>query len=303
MRRLCCTLAFIATFATPALADDWADCKGDDYDLVVTVLYEADQLRLRSARPTRPRRWAVAPGATRVAAEFDKALADWQACAAETPQDAYCPAGFADLAFAQANYDEAIKQADIAVGISPKYTWPMAIKGASLRLKGLYDQSIETLDQALKIDPRYTYAIYQRGLSLSNKEDYEKAISDYSKVLLIDKTYNDARSSRAYAYFAAGKLDKALADIDKVIVDNPNDHYSCALRGYMLVLQDNADVAKSAADLEKAISLSPTTSTGITPIGRSPTSAGQARSRQGRSRSGASPSIRSRSRTTPISAC
>ena len=255
MRRSSCTIALMLSFASPATADDWADCKGNNYDLVVmscTKLIDSGSLNaVDKASALGSRAWGF-----KGRAEYDKSLADWQACAIETPQDAYCPAGLADLAFAQSNYDEAVKQADLAVGMSPKYTWPMAIKGASLRLKGLYDQSIEVLDQALNVDPRYTYALYQRGLSNSNKESYEKAISDFSKVLLIDKTYNDARSSRAYAHFAAGNLDKATADLDKVLEANPNDHYSFALRGYMSVLQDNADAAKSAADLEKAISLS-----------------------------------------------
>ena len=247
----------VAVTAPPTLegTDLWAACKGNDFDLVVelcTKLIDSGSLNpVDKASALGSRGWGF-----KGRGEYDKALADWQACATETPQDAYCPAGFADLAFAQANYDEAIKQADIAIDMSPKYTWPIAIKGASLRMKGLYDPSIEALDQAIKIDPRYTYALYQRGLSYSNKEDYKKAISDYSKALLIDKTYNDVRSSRAYSYFASGNIEKATADIDKVIQNNPSDHYSWALRGYMTVLQESADAGKSAADFDKAIVLS-----------------------------------------------
>lgn len=258
MRRFCCTLALIAPLATPALADDWADCKGNNYDVVVmscTKLIDSGSLsEADKASALGSRAWGY-----KGRGEYDKALADWQACAQATPQDAYCPAGLADLALGQGNYDESVKQADIAIGMSPKYTWPMAVKGAALRAKGMYDQSIAALDQAVKLDPRYTYALYQRGLSYSNKEDYEKAISDYSKALLIDKTYNDVRSSRAYAYFASGNIEKATADIDKVIQDNPADHYSWALRGYMTVLQETGDAAKAAADLDKAISMNANT--------------------------------------------
>jgi tetratricopeptide (TPR) repeat protein len=256
MRRLCCSLLALACFAAPAAADDQADCKSNNYDLVITSctkLIDSGTLSpVDKASALGSRAWGY-----KGRGEYDKALADWQACATETPNDAYCPAGLADLAFAQGNYDEAVKQADTAIGMSPKYTWPMAMKGASLRMKGLYDQAIGVFDEALKIDPRYTYVLYQRGLAYSSKEDYPKAISDYSKALLIDKTYNDVRSSRAYAHYASGNLDKALVDIDKVIQDNPNDHYSWALRGYMTVLQDNADAAKSAADLDKAIGMNP----------------------------------------------
>jgi tetratricopeptide (TPR) repeat protein len=256
MRRLCCSFLVLAGLVAPATADDQADCKSNNYDLVImacTKLIDSGTLSpVDKASALGSRAWGY-----KGRGEYDKAFADWQSCAAETPNDAYCPAGLADLAFAQANYDEAVKQADIAIGMSPKYTWPMAMKGASLRMKGLYDQAIGVLDEALKLDPRYTYALYQRGLANSSKEDYEKAIADYSKALLIDKTYNDVRSSRAYAHFASGKLDKALADIDKVIELNPTDHYSWALRGYMTVLQENADAAKSVADLDKAIGMSP----------------------------------------------
>lgn len=258
MRRLFCTLALILPFASPALADDSADCKSNNYDLVVaacTKLIDGGQLSdTDKASALGSRAWGY-----KGRGEYDKALTDWQACAKLTPNDSYCPAGLADLAMAQGNYDEAVKQADIAIGMNAKYTWPMALKGASLRAKGQYDQSIEALDQALKIDPRYTYALYQRGLSYSNKEEYEKAISDYSKALLIDKTYNDVRSSRAYSYFASGAFDKASADIDKVIQDNPGDHYSWALRGYMVVLQEKGDAAKAAADFDKAIAMNANT--------------------------------------------
>ncbi|MEZ5925723.1 MAG: tetratricopeptide repeat protein [Hyphomicrobiaceae bacterium] len=254
MRRLLSSFAVLSLMTVPALADDQADCKSNNYDLVVlscTKLIDSGSLSpVDKASALGSRAWGY-----KGRGEYDKALADWQACEAETPNDAYCPAGLADLAYAQANYDEAVKQADLAIGKSPKYTWPMAVKGASLRLKGLYSQSIETLNQALKLDPRYTYALYQRGLSYSNNEDYEKAVSDFSKVLLIDNTYNDARSSRAYSHFAAGNLDKAIADIDKSIESNPSDHYSWALRGYMVVLQETGDAAKASADLEKAIAL------------------------------------------------
>ncbi len=257
MRRLSCSIALSLMLASPAFADDQADCKGNNFDLVVMAcskLIDSGSLNPADrASALGSRAWGF-----KGRGEYDKALADWTACAAETPNDAYCPAGLADLAFAQANYDEAVSQADIAIGMSPKYTWPMALKGASLRMKGLYDQSVAALDQALKLDPRYTYALYQRGLSHSNKEDFEKAISDYSKALLIDKTYNDVRASRAYAHFAAGSLDKAMVDINKVIEVNPGDHYSWALRGYMAILQENADAPKAAADLEKAIGISAT---------------------------------------------
>ena len=257
VRRLCLVVASAGLFATSAVADDQSDCKSNDANLVVkacTKLIKSGKLSaVDKASVLGSRGWAY-----RILSDYEKSRADWQACAELTPEDGYCSAGFADLALAQSNYDEAISQADIAMARKPKYTWPMAIKGTSLRLKGRYAEAIQSFDQAIEIDSRYTYALYQRGLAYSNNEEFEKAISDYTSALLIDEGYNDARSSRAYANFASGNFELAMTDVNRVIGANPNDHYSWALRGYMAILQETGDAGQAAADLETAIGLSTT---------------------------------------------
>jgi tetratricopeptide (TPR) repeat protein len=67
----------------------------------------------------------------------------------------------------QQQYEEAIKNYDLALVEDPNDIAALLNKGAALKDLGRYDEAIEQFDKALEIDPNNAIALHNKGAALT----------------------------------------------------------------------------------------------------------------------------------------
>ena len=83
-------------------------------------------------------------------------------------------------------------------------------QGEIHRHKGEYDQAISDYTIALGINPSYAEAYCNRGNAYQSKDHYDQAISDYNKALEINPGYAAAYFSKALACDEVGRISEAI---------------------------------------------------------------------------------------------
>ena len=186
-------------------------------------------------------------------------------------------------------YEKAIDDFDMAISISPKYIWPMYLKGIILIELNKYDEATELFKQIIENDPEYYWAYMSLGHLSYLSKDYSESIKMYQKSLEIEENINSKiEISKNYLALkdttAAIKItdallfnsnidsltiynsrfnfyveylkdyDKSLLEINNIILMNPSSE-SYAKRGMVYSMKNDFELA--LLDFEKSIELDP----------------------------------------------
>lgn len=106
-------------------------------------------------------------------------------------------------------------------------------------------------DEAIRLDPSSARPYVGRGRLLRSQNQYNRALEDFTQALSLDGAYALAYYERARLRRDLNLLDEALNDVDLAITFQPQIGEYYALRGAILLLQDNYEEA--AAAFEQAL--------------------------------------------------
>jgi tetratricopeptide (TPR) repeat protein len=142
-------------------------------------------------------------------------------------------------------------------------------RAAAYKLMGRYDEAMADADAAIGLDPRNPQYWCQRGDLRAKKQMYAEAIADYTAALDKVHDYVWAFRGRGQAYLGQGNAQLALADLNAALRGKPGDFSLTILRGransqaqnYEAAVADFSDAlaSKAAANMlpsERALILS-----------------------------------------------
>ena len=161
--------------------------------------------------------------------------------------------GYAREAYYSDQYEEAIKNYDMAIKLSPKnwslYHWRGRVKNAMK----LYVDAIDDFDQAIEIDSKKTSVFYSRGAAKYNLQRHRESITDFDKVIEINPDDISAYTLRAGARHKLGQYGEAIADYSVVISRRPSNRYNYYNRA--LAKKEIGSLESARDDLEMALML------------------------------------------------
>ena len=241
-----------ASGASPA--EDWKDCKGDEYQTVIRgctrVLKAGSLSRSDTVDAYANRGWAFYN-----TNDNERALADYGECVKQSPENAICHNGMSAVYIEKQQYVDALASADKALAINPRYQYAFLNKGRALDAMSSYTQAIEQLTKALDIAPGWANAYYRRGRTYANVDRFEDAIAEYDKALLINPKYSEVYGVRGFAHRVLKHNEMALADLNSAVAADAKDDWSLAMRATVYLATGENE--KALSDLERAVSMSP----------------------------------------------
>src|SRR6185369_1419087 len=122
---------------------------------------------------------------------------------------------------AQQDYDRAIQDYDIAIGLKPDHSHAYADRGLAYFAKGAFERAIEDYDVAIRLDPAYAPTYQDRCYSLAILGHVERALVDCNKALSLSPRDPIFLDSRGYAYLRKGDFDRAIADYKAALKHHP----------------------------------------------------------------------------------
>jgi tetratricopeptide (TPR) repeat protein len=121
-------------------------------------------------------------------------------------------------------YDEALRESNRAIELSPLDIFSHANVGTLLALMQHYDSSMEHFDKALQLDPRQQYTYERLGAVLLWQGKNERAIEMFQKAADLTNRLPEKLAWLGYAYAISGKRKEALDVLDE-IKWNPRRQY------------------------------------------------------------------------------
>lgn len=126
-------------------------------------------------------------------------------------------------AYEQKRYDDAIRDYNEAIRLSPQYVNGYINRGNASYSKQGYDAAIRDYTEAIRLNPQGAIAYHNRGLTYHNgKQDYDAAIRDHTEAIRLNPKYADAYVNRAVAYHLKLDYEAAIRDYDAALRLNPN---------------------------------------------------------------------------------
>ncbi len=161
---------------------------------------------------------------------------------------------------ASARWDAAIATCKKAIEIEPKYAAAYVVSGIAKDGQGEFDEAMKDLDLALAQSPRDTTAVasradafYQKASMFYKRGELLKTIDNAYFAILEKNNHVEAHCIRALAYLERQQFDKAIQSADRAINADANNAQAYSLRGVAYASKNNLDQASK--DHDKAVSL------------------------------------------------
>lgn len=141
------------------------------------------------------------------------------------------------------HFDNALKELDLAIRISPDSGRYYAKRGQAWLGLGKDAKAIEDFSKATEVQPKNADGWYQLGMYYFNKDNHEKAFDYFSKALELDNKNYEGFMNRATCCERLMKNNSAIYDYSMAINCRPNDgtaYYRRALLYQELKDQSNA---------------------------------------------------------------
>tara|TARA_Y100000385_G_scaffold291713_1_gene371639 strand:- start:2830 stop:4458 length:1629 start_codon:yes stop_codon:yes gene_type:complete len=163
-------------------------------------------------------------------------------------------------------FDKSIKLSEIHINSYPKDKEGYISKSISLLSLQRFDLAIKQLLEALKIFPDDFEINYFLGLSYYSLNEFNSSEKYYIKALLLDEKSITAMHGLAMVYDQNNKWDKSDKLYTDLIAININDAQAYNNYAYSLI-ERNEDIEYALTLAQKAIELSPKTSSYLDTIG------------------------------------
>ena len=153
------------------------------------------------------------------------------------------------------DYDNAIIEFNVAVGLDPHLARAFNLRGLSWQAKGNSDRALADFNDAIRLDPKDPSPYFNRGNVLAAKPDADQAIADYDQAIRLNPRFAAAYSGRAGAWRKKGDLDHALADADEAVRIDPQNADFYNARGNVYL--DRKDDDRAFDDYIQATRINP----------------------------------------------
>ena len=150
------------------------------------------------------------------------------------------------------NLENAIRDWDEAIKLSPRDPFLFSLRGEAWRMKPNL-RAIDDLTEAIRLDPNQASFFSHRAMAFLDFGERRKAIDDCTEAIRIDPNLARAYAVRGRAWTELEQFEIAQADLDRAILLDPGDSVALRDRGAMHSQQKNDD--KALADLSEAIRL------------------------------------------------
>jgi len=121
------------------------------------------------------------------------------------------------------NNNQAIKNFNKAIELSPQYSRAYCGRGVAYAKLGNFNQATKDFDKAIELNPQYAMAYSDRGNAYGDLGNFKQAIKDHDKAIELDPQLAMAYSNRGNTYGMLGNYKQAIADYDHAIKLNPQD--------------------------------------------------------------------------------
>ncbi|HJZ93231.1 MAG TPA: tetratricopeptide repeat protein [Gemmataceae bacterium] len=156
-----------------------------------------------------------------------------------------------------ARYEDAVRECETALKLTPGLALPLAVRGRALLALGRHEQAERSFDEYLANGGQPLPDVFRaRGQARMGLAKYPDAAEDYTRAL---ESFPDGElyQHRAWAHFFSDALKLALRDFTKAIDLKPEAGDAYTGRGLTRVML--GDVPGAVADAEAALSRHPTT--------------------------------------------
>lgn len=130
-----------------------------------------------------------------------------------------------------AQYAEAVRHFDAALGQNPHYEEAYYYRGEAHYRLGMYQKALNDFGQAIQIDPSQAITYHSRGLVYLEMLKYAEAIADFSKALQISPNNERMLADRALAYYHQGEYTQAQRDCDRALKAMPGYAFAYSIKG------------------------------------------------------------------------
>ncbi len=163
---------------------------------------------------------------------------------------------------AAGQWDVAIATSESAIAIEPKFNTAYLLRGMAKDGKGQFDEAMKDLDLALGQSPRDPLsmasradAFYQKASMYYRRGEHLKTIDNAYFAILEKYSHADAHRIRGLAYLERSQYDRAIQSADRAIAADANCAEAYSIRGVALAAKRNYDA--SLKDHGKAINMQP----------------------------------------------
>ena len=140
-------------------------------------------------------------------------------------------------AFSEGDLEQALRLANDAIALEPKFYRAYANKAAVLRGLGRRPEAIGALRAAIEMNPAFVEAYVPLGLYLEETDKYDSALHHYQKAIELwdarlakTPTDADAAVNRAVAVYLANNPRGALKALDAVLNVHPTHEMARAVK-------------------------------------------------------------------------
>jgi TolB-like protein/Tfp pilus assembly protein PilF len=146
------------------------------------------------------------------------------------------------------NYDEALKELELARKSLPNDSRIFELRGLIRNRQGKFEEGLTELEHAMELDPRNVYRLEQLATSYWSLGDYPKVTAAYDRALAIDPNNVQIKAIRADIDFAWKADTRAFHQlVDSLRESNPRALHQIADSWVGSALADRDPVAAKAA--------------------------------------------------------
>ncbi|MER6237536.1 tetratricopeptide repeat protein [Streptomyces clavifer] len=191
----------------------------------------------------------------RIAGDYDSALADYAVAIGIDPDVARPHGGRGETYRVMGRHEDAVAACTRAVELDPLDEWAIGSRGDAYRRLGRYDEALADFARAIELDPQYAWAFGSRAQVFEALGRPEDAVAGYTRAIGLDPQYAWAFGSRAYVHQNADRHDEALADYTRALEINPQYAWALASRAQVHHLTGRYEDA--LADFARALEIDP----------------------------------------------
>jgi tetratricopeptide (TPR) repeat protein len=211
-----------------------------------------------------PSDWYLKDAAVRESkADFDGALADYEAIIKRDPTNAQAYAGRAGIRNLKGDHPGALKDYDSALSLNPALTTVYRDRGLVRQTQGDAEGAVADFTTALELDPNFGECYYDRANVLTSRAELERALSDYDKAIAAPRNpyLSESYNGRGVVRKKMNDVSGAIGDFTKVIEIDSNYLPAYANRGIALILIGKDSEAQK--DFDYLLRVSPSLKSGI----------------------------------------
>src|SRR5665213_12536 len=165
--------------------------------------------------------------------------------------------GSSDVSLRQ--YDEAIKELDLAIALCPDSGMYYSKRGQAYLGLNNKNKALQDFNMAIQKSPSNADGYYQLGVYYFGEEDFDKSFDFLSQAITHDPTNYDAFIYRAQCCERQNKMTSAIYDYGQAVSLRPQDPEAYYRRA--LIERDLKDTGKACKDFAKASQLGNTDAT------------------------------------------